>query len=73
MMNACQLLGALDSGQTSNYRHGQSAGGSDCGMARLVRTIVDVGLICVVTITADNAQMRMIVTSAACPVADLIA
>ena len=35
-------------------------------------SIVDVGLIYRVTISADKAQVRMTMTSAACPVADLI-
>jgi len=35
-------------------------------------SIVDVGLIYGVTITAAQAQVRMTMTSAACPVADLI-
>ena len=35
-------------------------------------SIVDVGLIHGVTITANKAQVRMTMTSAACPVTDLI-
>lgn len=35
-------------------------------------SIVDVGLIYAVTITAEHAHVRMTMTSAACPVTDLI-
>jgi metal-sulfur cluster biosynthetic enzyme len=35
-------------------------------------SIVDVGLIFGVTVTAEKAHVRMTMTSAACPVADLI-
>jgi len=38
----------------------------------LAMTIVDVGLVCGVTVEGDELRVRLTMTSAACPVADVI-
>lgn len=38
----------------------------------IAMTIVDVGLVCAVTVTDERVHVQLTMTSAACPVADLI-